>query len=112
MTLGAAWIEAQSAALRRWRRLAVVTLALAAAAAVAALILRMGGGLPRALAGALAAGLLAGLGSVYQLQRRLLGAREVAEHLNRTVPAIEESALLRLADQRGLSQVERLQRHR
>lgn len=112
MTLGAAWIEAQSAALRRWRRLAVVTLALAAAAAVAVLILRMGGGLPRALAGALAAGLLAGLGSVYQLQRRLLGAREVAEHLNRTVPAIEESALLLLADQRGLSLVERLQRQR
>ncbi|MDZ4673579.1 MAG: DUF4175 family protein [Gemmatimonadota bacterium] len=110
--IGAVWFEEAAATLRRARSVATIALAAAAAAAVGLLVMRFEGRLPTAAAAAFAGGLLVGLGSVYQLRRRPLGSREVAEHLNRTVPGAEESAHLLLADPTTLTLVERLQRQR
>ena len=106
------WLEAEAGSLRRARGGAIIVFSLAAAAAVGFLFLRLNGRPPTALAAALAGGLLAGLGSVYQLRRRHLGPTEVADHVNRTVPAAEESARLLLTDPAALSLVDRLQRQR
>lgn len=112
MGSGAKWCEQAAASLRRARTASVFALALAAALAAGVVAFRLTGRVPAALAAALAGGLLAGLGALFQLRRRPLGPGEVAEHLNRTIPAVEESALLLLADPATLSLLERLQLHR
>lgn len=88
-----------------WRRRWTI----AAAAAVLATIL-----LGRAITGRLIWGLVAGLVAAawWWRLRRPVDARAVARHLNRTQPALEESAELLARDEATLSTVERLQRER
>ncbi|MGH7614907.1 MAG: hypothetical protein ACREMW_12810 [Gemmatimonadales bacterium] len=96
---------------RAWRRrwAAGVTLAAAATAvlvgAAAQRILAVHPAIP---------GLIAGLsvGVAFMLRRRRVDAMAIARHLNRVVPALEESADLLLLPEAGLSPLERLQRTR
>lgn len=110
--IGPAWLEETAATLRRARSISTIAVAVSVAAAAGLLVFRLWGRPPTALAASLAGGLLAGFGAVYQLRRRPLGTSEVAEHLNRTIPAAEESAQLLLAEASTLTLLERLQRQR
>jgi hypothetical protein len=95
---------------RRWLGGA---LAAAAAAGITAGVAaaRIGGLGPMTGAGVAAIAGLIVLGAAL-LRRTRLDARLVARHLDRTIPDVEESAELALADETRLSPLERLQRHR
>jgi hypothetical protein len=96
---------------RRWRRrwVAVATLAGAATGLLVGVIMGPILHLMAALPGVLAA-----TGTVAWVLRRRgrMGAAAIARHLNRTVPAVEESADLLLLPEEDLSPLERLQRAR
>ena len=96
---------------RRWRRGWALQVGIAGGATtllVAAAASRTFRGSPLALG--LAAGIA--LGFVALLRRRRVDALVVARHLNRTVPALEESADLLVRAPEGLSPVLRMQRTR
>jgi hypothetical protein len=96
--------------LRRWRRAraGAASLTLAAAAAFGwALAARL------PLAGALALAAGAGLGAlVWVFRGESVGLADIARHLDRSLPELEESAELILADPEALSPLERLQQVR
>jgi hypothetical protein len=96
---------------RGWRRRWAAVVLLAAGATGVLVGVTVGLWLPR---GAVAAGVLAAaaLGSWLWRRRGRVTALAVARHLNRTVPALEESADLLLVVDTALTPLERLQRDR
>lgn len=106
------WFIRQARRLRLERTFSSVLLGSGAAFLAAGIARQLGGGFGTVVAAALSAGLLASLGSIYQVRRRPLTADVVAAHLNRTVPGVEESAQLLLADPGELGILAQLQRRR
>lgn len=110
--IGATWLLEGARRLRTARRRAVIVLAISAALLAAVGLLRLGAGLPTALAAGLATGLLVGLGTGLRPRHGPLTAAVLASHLNRTLPAVEESAQLLLGDPAGLPILSGMQRRR
>lgn len=95
---------------RRW--LAGAAVAAAATGAVTGVaVLRLGGLAPTAAAAVAAVTALTSVAVLLRYGPRL-DARGVARHLDRTVPAVEDSALLALAEPASLAPLEQLQRRR
>ncbi len=106
--------ERLAALAARWnRRWLAGALAVAVAAGVVSAVLsaRLGGLAPGPAAALGGAAALLALG-VALIRRPRLDPRRVARHLDRTIPELEESAELALADEARLPPLERLQRRR
>ncbi|HEU4699090.1 MAG TPA: hypothetical protein VFS40_07920 [Gemmatimonadales bacterium] len=101
---------------RRWRRRRALGYALVALAAGLAVGVGSGAlpgwGVPLRLALAAAASLGIGLAALRRARRQPVSAASVARHLDRAIPALEDSATLLLADEASLGTVARLQRRR
>src|SRR5690606_865925 len=107
----AAWLDQAARRLRPRHDLAAIAAALAAGLLGTSLTLRLG----QTLGSALAVGLGAALLVVFSLvtrRRAEITAAALARHLNRTMPALEESAELLLEAPDSLPRLARLQRQR
>lgn len=110
-TVDAAWLGRSTRRLRRRHDLAVVAAALAAGLLGTTLTLRLGQALGPALAVGLGVVLLVSF-SLFTRHRAEITATALARHLNRTMPALEESAELLLETPDTLPRLAQLQRQR
>jgi hypothetical protein len=110
-TVDAAWLGRAAHRLRRRHDLAVIAAALAAGLLGTTLTLRLGQAPGSALAVGLGTTLLV-VFSLFTRHRAEITATALARHLNRTVPALEESAELLLDAPDSLRPLARLQRQR
>lgn len=100
----------RAASQARWRRTAAWGLAVVSSAAAAWRIGDRIGVTP--IATSLVVAMITAAFAVRIFRRRPIGTFTLVEHLNRSVPALEESAALLTRDPTGLSALERLQRAR
>ena len=109
---GSELLQHLAAAYRRRRLIAEALLAVGAGLLGAGIARAAGGGAAAAVAAAL--GIAGGVAAAaaWWNRRHRAGALEVARHLNRTLPAVEESAELILADAVALPLLPRLERAR
>jgi hypothetical protein len=110
-TVDAAWLGRAARRLRRRHDLAVIAAALAAALLATTITFRLGQLPGSALAVGLGTALLVAF-SLVTRRRVEITATALARHLNRTMPALEESAELLLETPDSLPRLARLQRQR